>query len=102
MRVRQPFVYILASGCTGTLYVGVTSDLLSRIVQHREGMTPGFATAHSVKRLVWFERHDTMPSAILAEKRLKRWRRDRKKNLIERDNPRWEDLAVQLGLPPLR
>jgi putative endonuclease len=91
----------LSSGFNGTLYVGVTSDLLARMVQYREGVFDGFTKRHRVKRLVWFERHETMLEAIASEKRMKNWPRDWKKNLIERDNPDWRDLAVALGLPPL-
>ncbi len=101
MRIRQPCVYILASGFNGTLYVGVTSDLLARLVQHREGVTGGFTKQFGVHRLVWFEMTETMDAAIASEKRIKKWPRDWKKNLIERDNPNWDDLAVGLGLPPL-
>jgi putative endonuclease len=98
---RQPCIYILASAPRGTLYVGVTSNLLSRIDQHRCGTVPGFTKRYAVKRLVYFEMADTMDAAIGREKQLKRWHRDWKLNLIEADNPRWEDLAVGLGFPPL-
>ena len=101
MRGRQPCAYILASGFNGTLYVGVTSNLIGRILQHRDGTYEGFTKRHSIIRLVWFEMADTMESAIASEKRIKKWRRDWKMNLIERDNPKWEDLAVALGLPEL-
>ncbi|MFN3433970.1 MAG: GIY-YIG nuclease family protein [Sphingomonas sp.] len=102
MRDRQPCVYILASGFNGTLYVGVTSNLIGRMMQHRAGTFGGFTSEHGVMLLVWFEVADTMADAIASEKRIKGWRRDWKKNLIERDNPTWSDLAVGLGLPPLR
>ena len=101
MRERQPCVYILASARNGTLYVGVTSNLLGRMLQHREGTFAGFTKRYGIHRLVWFEVADTMEAAITAEKRIKRWRREYKLNLIERDNPHWEDLALSLGLPPL-
>ncbi|MGP7794732.1 GIY-YIG nuclease family protein [Sphingomonas sp. CLY1604] len=101
MRDRQPCVYILASGFNGTLYVGVTSNLIGRIIQHRDGTFKGFTSRYGVVLLVWFEVADTMADAIASEKRIKGWRRDWKKNLIERDNPAWSDLAVDLGLPPL-
>lgn len=91
----------MASRFNGTLYTGVTSDLLARVVQHRTGTYRGFTSRHHVKRLVWFELCTTMPEAIASEKRIKRWNRDWKKNLIERDNPDWRDLAVGFGLPPL-
>ena len=91
----------MASGFNGTLYVGVTSNLIGRVMQHREAITPGFTREHDIRRLVWFETTDTMEAAVTAEKRIKRWRREWKMNLIERDNPRWNDLAVGLGLDPL-
>ncbi|MFL9840548.1 GIY-YIG nuclease family protein [Sphingomonas sp. ST-64] len=98
---KTPCVYILASGYNGTLYVGVTSDLPGRIVQHRAGTFDGFTKRYGVTRLVWYEVGGTMESAIAREKQVKRYRRAWKMNLIERDNPRWDDLAVGLGLPPL-
>ncbi len=101
MRERNPCVYILASGFNGTLYTGATSNLIGRIMQHRDGTFEGFTKRHSVIRLVWYEVADTMDAAITAEKRIKKWRRAFKMNLIERDNPPWHDLAVTLGLPPL-
>ena len=101
MRERVPCVYMLASGFNGTLYVGVTSDLAARVMQHRDGVHDGFTKRHDVKRLVWFAVTDDMPAAIASEKRIKKWPRDWKKNLIERDNPAWKDLAVGLGFEPL-
>jgi putative endonuclease len=85
----------------GTLYVGVTSNLIGRVMQHRDGTFDGFTRRHKIKRLVWYETGDTMETVIASEKRIKKWPRDWKKNLIERDNPEWRDLAVSLGLPPL-
>jgi putative endonuclease len=93
-RERQPAVYILASGRHGTLYIGVTSDLPARVHVHREGLIPGFTRDYEVKRLVFFEAHDTMDAAIVREKRLKKWRRAWKIELIETRNPHWDDLAV--------
>jgi putative endonuclease len=98
---RQPCVYILASGRHGTVYIGVTSNLMARLHQHRNGMIPGFTSRHHVHRLVHFEVADTMEAAIAREKQLKAWRREWKVNLIENDNPFWEDLAIGLGFPPL-
>ena len=100
-RERQPCVYILASAYNGSLYVGVTSDLLARIVQHREGTFDSFTREHHIKRLVCVETYDDMENAIAREKQLKRYRRDWKRNLIERENPAWNDLAVGFGLEPL-
>jgi putative endonuclease len=93
---KQPCVYILASRRHGTLYVGVTSDLPKRTYEHREGLIPGFTREYGVKRLVFFEVHEDMEVAILREKRLKKWRRAWKIELIETTNPEWEDLAVTM------
>ena len=90
------YVYILASKERGTLYVGVTNDLLRRVYEHKEGLAEGFTKRHGVKRLVYFETHDSIEAAIAREKHLKRWRRDWKVELIERDNPRWADLYKTL------
>jgi putative endonuclease len=98
---RQPCVYILASQTHGTLYIGVTSDLIARLHQHRTGSVPGFTSRYRVHRLVRFEMFGDMEGAILREKQLKRWHRQWKINLIESENPQWVDLAVGLGLPPL-
>jgi putative endonuclease len=102
MQERQPCVYMLASRFNGTLYIGVTSNLLARLAQHRDGVHDGFTKQHDVKRLVWFELTDDMTAAIAFEKRIKKWPRDWKKNLIERENPTWEDLAIGFGFEPLR
>jgi putative endonuclease len=96
-----PAVYMLASRRNGTLYIGVTSNLLARTYQHRNGFVPGFTREYGVKLLVWYEVHDTMESAILREKRIKKWNRAWKLELIEKDNPDWRDLAQDLGLEPL-
>ena len=97
----QPAVYLLASKRNGTLYTGVTSNLIARVGQHRQGFVRGFARDYGVKLLVWFEQHATMDSAILREKRIKKWNRAWKLNLIEADNPDWTDLAEELGFRPL-
>jgi putative endonuclease len=101
VRERQPCVYILASGRNGTLYIGVTSNLVGRLMQHRDGSFEGFTKRYGVTRLVWFDMADTMDGAIEAEKRIKKWPRRYKLTMIERDNPHWRDLAVDLGLPRL-
>jgi putative endonuclease len=98
---RAPCVYILASQPRGTLYIGVTSDLMQRLYQHREGLTGGFTARYKVHRLVRFEMFGDMEGAILREKQLKRWHRQWKINLIEGDNPHWIDLAIELGFEPL-
>ncbi len=86
----------------GALYRGVTSDLLAQTVQHRDGTFDGFTKRYNIKRLVWFEAVPSMETAIAHEKRVKRWLRDWKIALIERDNPKWDDLGIGFGLPPLR
>ena len=100
-REFHPCVYILASKRLGTLYVGVTSDLVRRLWQHREGVIPGFTKRHRVHILIWFEQHGTVESAIAREKQLKNWHRPWKVNLIEASNPNWADLAVNFGFDPL-
>lgn len=89
---RQPAVYILANKRNGTLYVGVTSDLIKRIWQHKNDVVKGFTERYSVHQLVWYELHETMESAIRKEKTLKNWKRVWKLKLIERSNPNWQDL----------
>jgi putative endonuclease len=97
-----PTVYIMASSCNGTLYTGVTSNLLQRVAQHREGLLSGFTDSYDVKMLVWFEAHPTMESAIQREKRIKKWRREWKLRLIEAANPDWRDLATDFGFEALK
>jgi len=86
------WVYILASRKHGTIYIGVTNDLIRRVYQHKNKLLKGFTKEHTVTRLVWFETHEDITAAILREKELKKWRREWKINLIERDNPDWDDL----------
>ena len=90
--MKQPAVYILASKRNGTLNVGVTSDLAVRVWQHRNDIVEGFTKKHGVHMLVYFELHDDMESAIVREKRLKKWNRAWKLRLIEEMNPDWNDL----------
>ncbi len=99
--MKQPCVYILASKPYGTLYIGVTSQLVARLYQHRTGHVPGFTSEYGVYQLARFELFEDMVSAIAREKQLKRWHRQWKINLIESENPQWADLAPGLGLPPL-
>ncbi|WP_374943519.1 GIY-YIG nuclease family protein [Sphingomonas sp.] len=101
MRERIPCVYILVTGYYGTLYTGVTSNLVGRMIQHRERAFSGYTRKYTIVRLVYYEVADTMEVAIRREKQLKRYRREWKRNLIERQNPAWNDLAVGLGLDPL-
>jgi putative endonuclease len=98
---RVPCVYLLASGIHGTLYTGVTSNLVARTWQHREGVIGGFTKRYGVKRLVWFEVHETMESAIRREKSIKRWKRAWKMELIEAGNPTWRDVAEDFGFDSL-
>ena len=90
--MKQPCVYILASGWNGTLYAGVTSDLVARIHQHKNDAVQGFTSKYGVHDLVWYEQHETMDSAITREKAIKRWKREWKIRLIEAANPKWLDL----------
>jgi putative endonuclease len=90
------YVYLLASDVRGTLYIGVTNSLLFRIAQHRAGKGGVFTRKYGVTRLVWFEEHGDINDAIQREKSLKRYQRDWKFNLVERDNPYWDDLYPEL------
>ena len=106
MDLKQPAVYILASARNGTLYIGVTSDLVKRIWQHRSHSVAGFTETHSVDLLVFYEMHGSMEEAIVREKRLKKWERVWKLRLIEERNPEWSDLWAEIigstGSPPSR
>lgn len=98
---RQPCVYFLARGVRGYLYIGVTSDLTRRVWEHRAGVRSGWAKGKGCVLLVRFEPFERMEDAIAREKQLKNWRRGWKQNLVEEQNPHWEDWAVQLGFDPL-
>ena len=89
---KQVSVYILASKRNGTLYIGVTSDVAKRVWEHKNNMVEGFTRRYGVHYLVWYELHESMESAIQREKRLKKWKRVWKLELIERSNPDWQDL----------
>ena len=89
---RQPAVYILASKQNGTLYIGVTSDLVERVWQHRNDMTKGFSKKYAVHKLFYYELHRDMIAAITREKQLKKWNRAWKLELVEEKNPGWNDL----------
>ena len=95
--LRQPCVYLLANKRSGTLYVGVTSNIAQRVWQHKNDLRPGFTSRYGVHRLVWYEAHDTMESAITREKAIKEWKRDWKIELIENSNPSWRDLFSDLA-----
>ena len=94
--MRQPAVYILASRPNGTLYVGVTSDLVKRVWQHKSDFVGGFTREYAVHDLVYYELHGDMAAAISREKRLKKWNRAWKLKLIERMNPDWRDLYREI------
>ena len=93
---KQPCVYLLASGRNGTLYVGVTSNLIKRVYEHRNELAEGFSKRYGVHDLVWYELHATMESAIAREKQLKKWDRPTKIRLIEKSNLEWQDLWTKL------
>ena len=95
--MKAPYVYILASGQSGTLYIGVTSDLVGRIWQHKNDVVEGFTKRYRVHTLVWFEQHATMESAISREKAIKAWKRSWKVELIEAVNPDWRDLYAEIA-----
>mgnify|MGYP000870881037 FL=1 len=95
--MKLPCVYILASKRNGTLYVGVTSNLIQRVWQHRNDQVEGFTKRYKVHTLVWYEQHETMESAIAREKAIKEWQRAWKLELIEAANPGWQDLGPQLA-----
>ena len=90
--MKAPCVYILANKPNGTLYIGVTSNLVQRVWQHKNDLVEGFTKRYGIHRLVWYEAHENMESAITREKMLKRWKRAWKIRLIEKANPKWSDL----------
>ncbi len=89
---KQPCVYILASKRNGTLYVGVTSDLIKRVYEHKHDLADGFTKKYKIHHLVHFELHEDMKAAITSEKQIKKWNRAWKLELIEKNNPTWKDL----------
>lgn len=91
---KQFYVYMLASAANGTLYIGVTSNLVQRIWQHKEGLIGGFTSQYGVHMLVWYEQHEEALAAITREKQLKKWNRAWKISLVERTNPHWRDLYL--------
>ncbi|HAT2067962.1 TPA: GIY-YIG nuclease family protein [Legionella pneumophila] len=96
MEEMQYFVYILASKVYGTLYTGITSNLVQRIYQHKKGLAEGFTKRYNVHRLVYYEIHSDVYEAIIREKHIKKWNRQWKINLIEQNNPQWLDLSIGL------
>jgi putative endonuclease len=96
MNMTIPCVYLLANERNGTLYVGVTSNLVKRIWEHKEKLADGFTKKYTINQLVWYEVHETMESAISREKAIKEWKRLWKLRLIEEANPEWTDLYDQI------
>jgi putative endonuclease len=90
------YVYLLVGRRNGTLYCGVTNDLVRRVWEHKEGLADGFSKKYGVKMLVWFETHEDINAAITREKQIKEWRRDWKLEMIEKTNPYWRDLYPEL------
>ena len=97
MLTRSYFVYIMTNKKHGTLYTGVTNDLVKRTYQHKEGQVEGFTHKHGLKHLVWYEPFDDIEQAIAQEKRIKRWRREWKLQLVEKQNPDWDDLWEEIN-----
>jgi len=95
--MRQYFVYILASKKSGTLYTGVTNDLIKRVYEHKNNLVEGFTKRYSVHNLVYYEIYGDIYDAIEREKRMKKWNREWKINLIKKMNPNWEDLYYNLS-----
>lgn len=93
---KQPCVYLMASRRNGTLYVGVTSDLIKRVWEHKNGAVEGFTKRYNVHKLAWYEVHESMESAIAREKAINAWNRKWKLGLIEKTNPEWKDRYAEL------
>ena len=96
--MKQAFVYIMANERNGTIYIGVTSDLLKRVLQHKQNLFKGFTKKYLIHQLVYYEVSDSINSAIVREKQLKKWKRLWKLKLIESINPEWEDLYEKISL----
>ncbi|RJP70259.1 MAG: GIY-YIG nuclease family protein [Ignavibacteriales bacterium] len=94
--MKQYYVYILASKKNGTLYIGITNDLMRRVYEHREGLIDGFTKKYNVKNLVYFEIISNVTEAIKREKAMKKWLRKWKIELIEKSNPEWKDLYLEI------
>jgi putative endonuclease len=94
--MKNFYVYILCSKRNGTLYIGATSNIVKRIYEHKQGVMKGFTKRYNVHRLVWYEKHETVESAITREKQLKKWNRSWKIRLIEEQNSQWNDLYEKL------
>jgi len=96
-RMKAGYVYIMASGRKGTLYIGVTSELAQRVWQHRDGLVPGFTGKHNCMLLVWYEAHEDIEEARNRELQMKKWKRQWKLSEIERISPNWIDLFSSLN-----
>jgi putative endonuclease len=94
--MKQFYVYILSNKRNGTLYTGVTSDLLKRVYEHKNDFVDGFSKRYGIHNLVWYETHETAEAAINREKQIKTWNREWKMDLIDKSNPFWEDLYYKL------
>lgn len=94
--MKRFYVYILSNKRNGTLYTGVTSDLVKRIYEHKKNLVDGFTKKYSIHRLIWYEPHETAETAIIRERQIKKWKRQWKLELIERHNPQWNDLSETL------
>jgi putative endonuclease len=94
--MKQFYVYILSNKRNGTLYTGVTSDLLKRVYEHKNDFVDGFCKRYEIHNLVWYEIHETAEVAITREKQIKKWNRKWKMDLIDKSNPFWEDLYYKL------
>jgi len=96
IKIQYSYVYILASRRNGTLYIGVTSDIISRVYQHKNDLVAGFTKKYAVHTLVYYQQFEDIEAAIIEEKRLKRWNRRWKLELIEKNNPEWRDLYPEI------
>ena len=96
--MKKGYVYILANKKDGTLYIGVTSDLVKRIYEHKHELAMGFSQKYHIHSLVYYEIWEDINGAILREKQMKKWNREWKVNLIEKENPDWHDLSIKLGI----
>ncbi|MBI4699000.1 MAG: GIY-YIG nuclease family protein [Nitrospirae bacterium] len=90
--MKYYYVYMLSSKRNGTLYTGVTSDIIKRVYEHKNGLIEGFTLKYNIHNLVWYEMHESVESAIQREKQIKKWKREWKLNLIEKENPDWMDM----------
>ena len=96
--MKNYYVYILSSKRNGTLYTGITSDILKRVYEHKHGLVEGYTKKYKVHYLVWYEIHQSVESAITREKQIKKWKRNWKLQLIEKENPEWMDLYQRISV----